>query len=101
MDLFQKLKYYVTVIIKYLLTSSKSQVTGDRSVIFLKFERVTTSPNLKIGFCNLHPKEYYIYMSNSQRPKIHKASPNSQWRKTFQEIENIVHKMTYFIRIII
>ena len=46
-----------------LLTSSKSQITGDRSVIFLKFERVTTSPNLKIDFCNLNPKKiFYIYV---------------------------------------
>ena len=45
-----------------LLISSKSQITGDQSVIFLKFEVGTTSPNLKIGFCNLHPKKIIIYI---------------------------------------
>ena len=55
-----------------LLTSSKSQITGDRSVIFLKFERVTTSPNLKIDFCNLHPKKiFYIYVKFTNPVQIH------------------------------
>ena len=55
-----------------LLTSSKSQITGDRSVIFLKFERVTASPNLKIDFCNLHPKKiFYIYVKFTKVQNSH------------------------------